>query len=157
MEVSDNTEQEAWLLWGDREGQAVGWHIIDDTLEGYVSDASESSTAPLETGFETGTKWNLTAFYNQPTDVHFYVRPPPEDPHTPEEFTQPVRDGINKILWPDALASIDEAIPEGSEDSKNALSLDLTNTNGSSKRLFWSNWRNYQYPLYGKWNPFRTR
>lgn len=73
VEIADNVSQEAWLVWGDREGPGVGWHVKDDRPEGYVHDGDSVTTVPLRTGFDAGESWNLTAFYNPSEGVQYYV------------------------------------------------------------------------------------
>lgn len=122
VQVADNAGQEAWLLWGHRDGPAVGWHIVDDRLEGFVHRGhGNATTVALRTGFDPGAGWNLTAFYNPPTDVQFYV------------------DGAK-------AGEIDKHLPSGFTNAHRVLTVDLTNTEAASKALRWSTWRNHQYP-----------
>lgn len=166
VELADNDDQEAWLLWGDRDGPAVGWYVEDDVLYGYVhegggddggdggrgnpdrGDGGESgfvwgggndnradqgrgnapggetggSTVALVEGFDPGTSWKLTAFYNPPTDVHFYVG----DRHA---------------------GTIDGTLPSDAPGAYRILTIDLINSGPGSKRLRWSEWKNHQYPV----------
>jgi hypothetical protein len=124
VEVAENDDQQGWLLWGDREGPGVGWYVEDDVLYGFVRDGHGDSPemVPLVEGFGAGTSWKLTAFYNPPTDVHFYV------------------DDRN-------AGSIDRGLPSDTPGAHRILTVDLTNTGPGSKRLRWSVWKNHQYPV----------
>lgn len=155
LKATSNAGQEAWAVWGDPDGQSVGWYVEDDTLYGYASDGDGSATTVLEEGFPTGAEWNLTAFYNPPTDVHFFVRAPQDDFSSASAFTEPPRDGINVWQWPTPLASLDQNVPSGSADAKTAMSIRLENTETTDKQLQWSIWRNHQYPVSGKYNSFK--
>lgn len=157
LHVGDNDGQEGWIVWGEPDGQAVGWHLEDDRLEGYVSDGTGASTVPLVDDIQPGETFNLTAFYSHPTDVHYYVRPfLEEELTTPAHYEEPQREGLNRVLRPESLGSIDENIPAGREDANIALTIELANTRSGSRTLEWSHWRNHQYPLQGRYNPFRT-
>jgi hypothetical protein len=125
--VADDTGQEATLLWGRRDGPHVGWRIVDDTLDGVVDPGrgggqGAAQSASLRTGFEPDSSWRLTAFYNPPTDVHFYVD--------------------------DALAgTIQRALPRGVLGADRVLSVAVSNTEPADKAIAWSTWRNQQYPV----------
>lgn len=155
LEATSNEGQEAWVVWGDPAGQSVGWHIVDDTLNGYVSDGDGSASVVLEESFPAGAEWNLTAFYNPPTDVHFFVRVALDDFTTVPAFVEPPREGLNVWQWPTPLASLDEHIPSGDADAETAMSIRLENTEPADKQLRWSIWRNHQYPVSGKYNSFK--
>lgn len=155
LKATSNSDQEIHAVWGDPDGQSVGWHVEDDVLYGYASDGDGSTTVPLEEGFPAGAEWDLTAFYNPPTDVHFYVQVPLDEFSTPADFIEPPREGVNVWQWPTPLASIDEHIPSGDADSGTAMSIQLENTAASDKQLHWSIWRNHQYPNTGKYNSFK--
>lgn len=155
LKATSNTDQEIHAVWGDPHGQSIGWYIEDDVLYGYSSDDDGSATVALEEGFPAGAEWNLTAFYNPPSDVHFFVRVPKEEFSTPPDFTEPPREGLNVWQWPTPLESLDENIPAGSPDSEIAMSIHLENTSAADKQLHWSIWRNHQYPVSGKYNSFK--
>lgn len=150
--LSDNAGQEAWLLWGDREGPGVGWHVVDDVLEGFVHDGTDITTAPLRTGFDAGVSWNLTAFYNKEEGVQYWVQ---------ETDTAKLESDEPSASQPPVEASFDtrENVPVGNlsfsvpddDDTVAAhqvVAIDLTTTESAEKAIRWSNWRNHQYPLY---------
>lgn len=126
VELAANDDQRAWLVWGDHEGHAVGWAVENDVLSGYVHDGrgetQGATTTPLVDGFEAGTAWTLTAFYNPPTDVHYYV------------------DGR-------LAGTIDRNLPSETTAAHRVLTIDLTNTGPGSKQLRWPEWKNHQYPV----------
>lgn len=154
VRLGDNDGQEAWLVWGSREGPGVGWHVEDDRLEGWVHDGEDEEAVPLRTGFEPGTAWNLTAFYN-PGSIYFSV----------EETTTVRNDGGPSRSRSDAVSSVGadvtvrtpgEADVDGHlsvERTGNAtgpvanqvMSIELTNTVPDVKQLQWSVWRSHVY------------
>lgn len=152
--VSDNADQEAWLLWGDREGPGVGWHIVDDVLEGIVQNGDETHTVPLRTGFEAGTSWNLTTLYNLHVNVHYYVNETQTGDISTTAPDEPVRaraDATYDTLGGDESAgSLSIQFPEDDDPTvvHQVMSMDLTNTGAGEKAMRWSNWRNYQYPRF---------
>lgn len=149
--VGDNTNQEAWLLWGDREGPGVGWHIVDDTLYGFFHDRESATTVPLRSGFDPGVSWNLTAFYNPGDEIQYWVQ---------ETETGLVESSEPEPARPKVEASFDtrEDTPDGShsvsipdEDdptiAHQVVAIDLTTTESAEKAIRWSSWRNHLYPL----------
>lgn len=149
VQVADNADQEAWLVWGDREGPGVGWHVIDDRLEGYVHDGDVTHTVPLRTGFDPGESWNLAAFYNPSAGVQYYVG------KTATGETSTLGTGGNLELSAVATfappsvaveATIEATPAEGSGTEVQVMAIDLTNDALADKSVRWSTWRNYQYP-----------
>jgi hypothetical protein len=155
LKATSNSDQKFHAVWGDHDGQSVGWYVEDDVIYGDTSDGDGSSTVVLEDGFPAGAEWNLTAFYSPPTDVHFYVHVPLDDFTNVPAFVEPPREGLNRWQWPTPLAAIDTHIPSGDPDSGTALSIELENTAAADKQLHWSIWRNHQYPVSGKYNSFK--
>jgi hypothetical protein len=150
LEAAD--DQEAWLLWGDRDGPGVGWHVADDVLEGYVHDGGAVTTVPLRTGFDPGTAWNLTAFYNAHRGVQYWVE---------DVETEAIESDEPRPQRPHVAGSIDpgEAVPAGgvsvsipgNRDSTvphQVLAIDIATADAAEKTIRWSNWRNHQYPLF---------
>lgn len=124
VEMGTNQGQRGWLVWGDREGPAVGWYVEDDVLYGFVHDSESATTVTLVDGFEEGDAWRLSAFYNPPTDVHYYVD--------------------------DELAGVvSQGLPTGDTHAHRVFNADFTNTTSGEKRLRWREWRNHQYPSGG--------
>lgn len=150
IQVSDNADQRAWLLWGDREGPGVGWHIEDDELLGWVHDGEAATTVPLRTGFDPWTAWNLTAFYNPPTGIQYVVE------ETATEEAQPLSDhrdvqvegevtiGTSEPI--DADASLSVTPTDEKSTAFQIMAVDLTNTAASDKEIRWTMWRNHHYP-----------
>lgn len=153
----DDIGQRARLVWGDPAGQAIGWRIRDDVLEGYVSDGHDVTTLPLREDFYAGDAWNLTAFYNPPTDVVYYV----DDLATQHVsltgddssilVTVGAKDGSEGFFHEGRDAryggEIATNLPSGTTDARTVMSIDLRNTVTESKQLLWSNWKQYQYPV----------
>lgn len=124
LEMQTAQGQRGWLLWGDRGGPAVGWFVEDDVVYAFVHDSESATTVPLVDGFDPGDAWYLSAFYNPPTDVHFYVD--------------------------DELAGVvSEGLPTGDTHAHRVLNADFTNTTSGERRLQWTEWRNHQYPSGG--------
>lgn len=152
----DDTGQRAHLVWGDPDGQAVGWRIRDDVLEGFVSDGANVTALPLREDFYAGDAWNLTAFYNPPSDVVYYV----DDLATQYVdltgddssllVTVGANDGSEALLHRGRDAryggTISTNLPNGDTNAQKVMNVDITNTVTESKKLLWSNWKQYQYP-----------
>lgn len=152
----DDTGQRARLVWGDPDGRAVGWRIRDDVLEGYVTDGDGVTTIPLREDFYAGDAWNLTAFYNPPSDVVYYV----DDLATQRVdltggdssllVTAGADDGSEALLHEGRDAryggTISTNLPSGDADAQTVMNVDIMNTVPENKRLLWSNWKQYQYP-----------
>jgi hypothetical protein len=154
VRLHDNTNQEAWLLWGSRDGPGVGWHVRDDVLQGWVHDGSTASTVPLRTGFEPGAAWNLTAFYSPPS-VYYAVA----ETTVARSDDGPRRgqsDAVSSVGGEVTVAASAPAELDGHlsvERTGNAtgpaanqvMSISLTNNGPEAKRLQWSTWRNHVY------------
>jgi hypothetical protein len=150
--LSDAAGQEAWLLWGDREGPGVGWHVVDDVLEGFVHDGTEITTVPLRTGFDAGVSWNLTALYNKEEGVQYWIQET-DTAHVesgePSE-SQSVVDASFDTDENIPVENLSFSVPDDDETvaAHQVVAIDLTTTEPAEKTIRWSNWRNYQYPLF---------
>lgn len=157
--VPDDGGYEAWLLWGDRGGPAIGWHIVDDLLLGYASDGeSETTTALLSEGdVNASDAWNLTAFYNPPTDVVYYIddlTTVTVSTSTGDETTViadrpddtenlPVIVNGRDARWAGAISS---NLPSGEAGAHQLMTIEIENILNENRTLQWSNWKNYRYP-----------
>lgn len=154
--IPDEADQEAWLVWGDRAGPAVGWYVLDDAINGYVHDGEESTTVPLG-GLDGTDAWSLTAFYAPPTDVQFYL----EDLLTEEistgstgvqttvtvdsDILSPYLPG-SSVMDPRWAGSISSNLPSGTTGADRVMTIDLRTLIAGDKRLRWSDWKHHHYP-----------
>lgn len=161
--VPSGTVQEAWLVWGNPDGPAVGWHVLDDLLEGYVHDGEDVATVPLQTGVQPGDSWTLTAFYTPPTDVYFFLA----DRKTVTVEADAV-DGTGAAVTADGTnvlgdgnppaetggdvrfaGSVSSNLPSGTTAADRVLSAKLANVTPGRSALRWSYWTHRTHPNRG--------
>lgn len=147
--VASNADQRIYATWGDPNGSAVGWRIVDDRLEGYVSDDGEATTLPLREGFDPGTTWSLSAFYYPDDEVCFHV----EDATVArsEETTGSddayASSGVTISTDGGDSATVSTGLPSGKPDAQRVLYASAQNTAASKSALRWSLWRNHHHPI----------
>lgn len=154
--IPDDVDQEAWLVWGDRDGPAVGWYVASEAINGFVHDGEESTTVPIA-GLDGSDAWSLTAFYAPPTEVLYYV----EDLVTEElstsstgvESSVTVESAIVPPYLPGSevvdrrfAGSISTNLPSGDSGADRIMTIDLRNLIAGDKRIRWSDWKHHHYP-----------
>jgi hypothetical protein len=160
MTVPSGTVQEAWLVWGRPEGPAVGWHVLDDLLEGYVHDGEAVSTVPLRTGVQPDDSWTVAAFYTPPTDVYFYLADRKtvtvEALATGGTGASVTADGTNVLQDGNPpgetggdvrlAGSVATNLPVGRTAADRVLTAKLANASPGRASLRWSYWTHHHYP-----------